>query len=273
MSNKSTHSTVSNIMNELEKGLSEVRNIIAVLSGKGGVGKSIIASALAVGLSMKGYRVALFDADFHGPSIPWILGVENSYLGVTLEGKLIPIELNNLAIISIELLLNDKNAPIIWRGPLKARTILDLMTKTLWGKRDYLIVDLPPGTGDEALTIAQYLRIKPLSAILVLTPGSMVSHIVTKAKEFVKVLGVPLLGAVINMSYFECPVCGTKHYIFGNVDLKDVDILAEIPIDPALAQAVEKSQFVEFMKSDNKSAQILRMLSDIVEARTRDEAH
>jgi len=257
----------------LEEGLKDVKNIIMVLSGKGGVGKSIVASSLAVSLRMMGRSVAILDADFHGPSIPWILGVEGRYVGATLEGKLVPVEVGGIGVVSVELMLNVRTTPIIWRGPLKARAITDLLSQTLWGSRDYLIVDLPPGTGDEPLTIAQQLKVRPLAAVLVLTPGHMVKHIVMKAKEFLNLLEVPLLGVVANMSYFRCPKCGAVTNIFGTLDVGPDEVIAEIPVDQELAVAVERSQLIDYITNNNgETASILRSLGPRVEERLKQVA-
>jgi len=249
--------------------LAPIKHIVAVLSGKGGVGKSLVASSIAICASLSGKKVAIFDADIHGPSIPWIIGVENMFVTMTLEGKIKPVERDSLAILSIELLLDKKASPVIWRGPLKARTILDLLSRTDWGERDLLVIDLPPGTGDEALTIAQFLKNHIDGALLVLTPGLMVSHIVTKAREFLKLLGIPLLGTVINMAYFRCPNCGSIHYILGSYPGDEAsEVIAEIPIDPELAKVVENGQLYDFLRTSNReSAQKLRELTRVVLSR------
>jgi len=251
--------------------LRNIKRVIMVLSGKGGVGKSFIASSLAISFKLMGRDVALLDADFHGPSIPWILGVEDRYPGVTIDGKIIPVDVEGISIVSIELMLDDRKNPIIWRGPMKSKAILELISKTSWGSKDYLIVDLPPGTGDEPLTIAQYLRVKPIVSILVLTPGSMVKHIVEKAKQFLNLLNIPFIGTVINMSYYRCPQCGTITRILGSVDIDPREVLAEIPLDLQLSQAIEKGTLMSFIKdSENETAKILRSLGKIVEDKLKD---
>jgi ATP-binding protein involved in chromosome partitioning len=234
------------------------------MSGKGGVGKSLIASSLAIGLSTKGYSVAVLDADIHGPSIPWIMGLEDRHISIDNDGFITPIEIENIAIISIELLLLNKNMPLIWRGPLKTRAILELLSKTKIGKRDYLIVDMPPGTGDEPLTIAQNLKDKIIGAILVTIPGDLVKHVVTKAEFFLKELNIPLLGIVINMAYFKCPICNTVHKLFGEVDIDHKNIIAEIPIDPTLAQAINNGKLLKYLKEDNETAKSLFKISEFV---------
>ncbi len=253
----------------IEEALKNVRKVLMVLSGKGGVGKSVVAASLALAWSLKGRRVAVLDADIHGPSIPWILGLENAYMYATMEGKLIPPEIRGVAVVSMELLLRDKKQPIIWRGPMKTRALIELIGKTEWGDRDVLVVDLPPGTGDEPLTIAQYLRSKAC-ALLVLTPGAMVKHVVEKAKEFVKILGVKLVGAVMNMSFAICPNCGSRIDLFGSREsLEDVELLEELPLDPEFARAVESSKLVEFLEkcSDREIVGRIKRLAEIVEVK------
>lgn len=232
--------------------LRSVKNVVAVMSGKGGVGKSFVSAALAIALKELGYGVAILDADVHGPSIPWILGAESGFMGATVEGYITPLEVNGIAIASFELLLDRRESPIVWRGPLKTRAIIELVSKTKWGFRDFIIVDMPPGTGDEHLTIAQLLKPFVKGAILVLTPGDLVAHVVKKAEEFMRISGIRLLGAVVNMAYFKCPVCGTIHKIFGEYRVEGVNILAEIPIKPELSQALNEGRLIDYLKNDDK---------------------
>jgi len=254
-------STIDEMIKQVEDALKGIRHVIVVLSGKGGVGKSFIASSLAIGLRLLGRSVAIFDADIHGSSIPWIFGLREHFLGVTIEGKIVPASVNGISILSIELLMQDREQPLIWRGPLKTRTILQLLTSTLWGSHDYLIVDLPPGTGDEPLTIAQFLKTKISGAILVTTPGRLVTHIVAKAKRFVEILNIPLLGIVVNMAYFKCRKCGAEYRAFEMPNL-GVRILAEIPLDFDLERAIEDSKLYEFIESSNTdTAKVLKALA------------
>lgn len=256
------------LVKALAESLRDVKRVLMVLSGKGGVGKSLVAASLAISLSLLGRRVAILDADFHGPSIPWILGVEDRYIGVTIDGRFIPVDVEGVAVMSIELMLRNRSSPVIWRGPLKVRTLIDLLSRTLWGSRDYLIVDLPPGTGDEPLTIVQYLKVKPLAGILILTPGSVVKHVVSKAMEFLNLLSIPLLGVVINMAYLRCPSCRSIVRPFGSVEMEGVEVLAEIPLDPELAEAVDRSDLLGFIKSGKSDvAEILRGLGPGIEQR------
>jgi len=265
MSNSGHSSTIDEMVKQIEEALKDVKHVIVVLSGKGGVGKSFIASALAIGLHLMGRSVAVFDADIHGSSIPWIFGLREHFLGVTMDGKIVPVNIGGISILSVELLMQDREQPLIWRGPLKTRTIIQLLTSTLWGSRDYMIVDLPPGTGDEPLTIAQFLRSKISGAILVTTPGKLVTHIVNKAKRFVEVLNIPLLGVIVNMAYFKCRKCGTEYRAFEVPDL-GVKVLAEIPLDFDLERAIEDSKLLEFIQNESsETAKILKALAKDVD--------
>ena len=234
---------------KVDEALKSIDYIVAVMSGKGGVGKSVISASIALSLVKLGRDVALFDADIHGPSIPWMLGIEDKRLYADNQGRIIPIDVSGLKVVSIELALDNKGTPLIWRGPLKTRAILDLITMTNWGKINYLIVDLPPGTGDEPLTIARYLKPKLRGIILVLTPGKMVAHIVNKAKNFAYVVGVKVLGAVLNMSYVKCPNCGSIIRVFGSLGDIDVNIIEKLPVEPTLAKAVDEGRLHEYLLS------------------------
>lgn len=231
--------------------LGNVKNVLLVMSGKGGVGKSFITASIAVALKELSYSVAIFDADIHGPSIPWILGIENTFLGVTVEGKLIPAEVNGIAIVSFELLLEHKEEPIAWRGPLKTRAIVEILSKTAWGSRDFLIIDMPPGVGDEHLTIIHLLKPLIKGAILVLTPGKLVEHIVKKAKKFLNEADIKLFGAILNMAYFQCPSCGKLHNLYGNYGIEDIEILMKIPIKPGISQAISEGKLLHYLYNDD----------------------
>ena len=244
---ESTIERIKEIRVKVEEALKSIDHVVAVMSGKGGVGKSVISASTALSLVKLGRDVALFDADIHGPSIPWMLGIEDKRLYADNQGRIIPINVSGLKVVSIELALDNKSTPLIWRGPLKTRAILDLITMTNWGKVNYLIVDLPPGTGDEPLTIARYLKPKLRGIILVLTPGKMVAHVVNKAKNFAHVVEVEVLGAVLNMSYIKCPNCGSIIRVFGSLGDIDVNIIEELPIEPMLAKAVDDGRLHEYL--------------------------
>ena len=209
---------------------------IIVLSGKGGVGKSTVSAKLAMALAKKGYKVGLLDCDLHGPSIPKILGVEGERLLV--EGNTIqPFQINeNLKTISIGFALPDSDSPVIWRGPLKMKAIKEFLENTNWGDLDYLIVDLPPGTGDEPLSIIQLISDID-GALIVTTPQDIALLSVRKSINFVKKMGVKIIGVIENMSGFTCPHCGKTTYIFkkggGEKTAKELGLrfLGRIPID------------------------------------------
>lgn len=222
---------------------SHIRHVIGVVSGKGGVGKSFVTSSLAGIMRRAGYSVGILDADITGPSIPKMFGVHGPAVGND-EGSF-PIEAaDGTKIMSVNLLLEDEEAPVIWRGPIIAGAVKQFWTDVQWGNVDYLFVDMPPGTGDVPLTVFQSL---PVDGIIIVTsPQELVSMIVTKAVNMAKMMDVPILGLVENMSYFQCPGCGEKYKIFGDSHLEDVananglKILGRLPVDPKLAAACDK---------------------------------
>jgi len=242
---------------QVEENLKDVRYKIAVISGKGGVGKSFVSAALALALAKLGYNVGLLDLDFHGPSIPKITGIRGMR-PYAVEGKIEPIPLaENLKVLSLELMLDDLDKPIVWRGPLKAKAVTELLYLTNWGKLDYLVFDLPPGTGDEPLSVAQLVP-EPRGAIIVTTPSSLAGTVVKKAVEFCIQLDLPIKGIVENMSYFKCPVCGTIHKVFGEGATEEVagkyniDIIARIPIHPDLSRALDEGTLPSLVLRNDK---------------------
>ncbi len=228
----------------------DIKNVIVVMSGKGGVGKSIVAASLSIALSKLGKRVAALDADIHGPSIPWLMGVENERMMADDDGRILPVDAEGVKVVSVELALDRKDLPLIWRGPLKTRAVIDLLSLVKWGNIDYLVVDLPPGTGDEPQTVVRYLKNKVLGAILVMIPGNMVSHIVRKAKNFASILGIKVIGAVINMAYFRCPHCGKTTDIFGKGNTVDVEVLARLPLEPRVAELADGGMLTKLFDDD-----------------------
>lgn len=223
--------------------LSHVRHVIGVVSGKGGVGKSLVTSLLATQFSRKGYKTAVLDADITGPSIPKMFGVtgkaEGSDLGI------FPKKTHgDISIMSINLLLDSEDAPVIWRGPLIGNAVKQFWTDVIWNDVDYMFIDMPPGTGDVPLTVFQSL---PVDGIIVVTsPQDLVSLIVKKAANMAKMMHIPVLGLVENMSYYKCPDCGREEEIFGKSKLPQVaadmglDILGRMPIDSRLAQLCDE---------------------------------
>lgn len=228
---------------------STVKHVIGVVSGKGGVGKSFVTAMLSVLLSRKGYNVGILDADVTGPSIPKMFGITQK--AKANEFGLIPEHThNNIQIMSVNLLLEQEDTPVIWRGPLLANTVKQFWTEVVWGELDYLLIDMPPGTGDVPLTVFQSI---PLDGIIVVTsPQDLVSMIVKKAYNMAKQMNIPILGLVENMSYVKCPKCGNELPVFGESKLKEisdeigVDILGRIPIDPEIAKLVDAGNFERF---------------------------
>jgi Mrp family chromosome partitioning ATPase len=215
------------------------------MSGKGGVGKSSVTVSLAAAMAKKGFRVGVMDADVTGPSIPTAFGMDGRAVG---DGESIfpEITAGGIKVISLNLLLENKADPVIWRGSLISGVIKQFWTDVRWGELDYLFIDMPPGTGDVPLTVFQSI---PVDGIVVVTsPQDLVSLIVTKAVRMADMMHKPILGVVENYSYFQCDKCGEKHFIFGHSDLdkvaKDagVNVLANIPMDPAMAEAMDKGE-------------------------------
>lgn len=222
---------------------SRVNKVIGVVSGKGGVGKSLVTSLLAVSMQRKGYKAAVLDADITGPSIPTAFGLTERAVG---DGESIfpEVTAGGIEVISLNLLLENKGDPVVWRGSLLSGVVKQFWTDVRWGQLDYLFIDMPPGTGDVPLTVFQSI---PVDGIVVVTsPQDLVSLIVTKAVRMANMMSKPILGVVENYSYFQCPNCGEKHYIFGQSNLEqvaaeeNVKILARVPMDPAMAAAMDQ---------------------------------
>ena len=230
-----------------------VKKVIAVVSGKGGVGKSTVTSMLAVAMSRKGKRVAVLDADITGPSAPTAFGV-NECRGATEDGLYAAMTETGIQVMSINLLLDNSTDPVVWRGPVIAGAVKQFWTDVIWEDVDYMFVDMPPGTGDVPLTVFQSL---PVDGIVIVTsPQDLVSMIVTKAVKMANMMHVPVLGFVENYSYLECPDCGKKIHVFGKSHLDEVaaelnvPILARLPIDPAVAESYDSGK-MEQVNTDN----------------------
>ena len=223
--------------------LSSVKKVIGVVSGKGGVGKSLVTSMLAVTAQTMGYQTAVLDADITGPSIPQAFGVHGNAEGSD-EGIYPMISKLGTRIMSVNLLLEKEDQPVVWRGPVISGVIQQFWQEVVWGDVDYMFVDMPPGTGDVPLTVFQSLPVDGI--VIVTTPQDLVTLIVKKAVNMAKMMNVPILGIVENMSYFECPDCGKKHSIFGESKIDevakelDIPVLAKLPINPANAALVDK---------------------------------
>ena len=232
-----------------------VKKVIAVVSGKGGVGKSTVTSSLAVAMAKKGYKVGILDADITGPSIPTAFGVTECS-GANEDGLYPAITKGGIQVMSINLLLDNSTDPVVWRGPVIAGAVKQFWTDVVWQDVDYLFVDMPPGTGDVPLTVFQSL---PVDGIVIVTsPQDLVSMIVAKAVNMANMMQIPVLGFVENYSYLECPDCGKKIEVFGKSKLDsvakkfDLPILARLPIDPKVAEAYDagKMESVDVSRVD-----------------------
>ena len=222
-----------------------IKHVIGVVSGKGGVGKSMVTSSLAVLMSKMGYKVGILDADITGPSIPKSFGINSKVYQNELG--ILPAETKNgIKIMSINLLLEDKEAPVLWRGPVIAGAVKQFWKDVVWGDLDYLFVDCPPGTGDVPLTVFQSLPLD--GAVIVTSPQDLVSMIVKKAYNMANMMNIPVLGIVENMSSVICPECKTEFKIFGSgsegiAEELGLDLLGKMPIDVDLAKAVDNGSF------------------------------
>ena len=228
--------------------LSNIKHVIGVVSGKGGVGKSFVTSTLAAKLRKQGKKVGILDADITGPSIPKMFGVHGP--AEAIEEGTYPIEAEDgTKIMSINLLLEDEEKPVVWRGPVIAGAVKQFWTDIIWGELDYLLVDMPPGTGDVPLTVFQSL---PIDGIVIVTsPQELVRMIVKKAYYMAEMMDVPVLGVVENYSYIECPDCGKKMQVFGESHIDEVakelgiDVLGKMPLDPAFASKADEGKIFD----------------------------
>ena len=227
---------------------SNIKHVIAVVSGKGGVGKSMVTSLLAVLLSRKGYKVGILDADITGPSIPKSFGVKTP----AIQGELgiMPAETQNgIKIMSVNMMLKESDTPVIWRGPVIAGVVKQFWQDVVWGELDYLLVDCPPGTGDVPLTVFQTISLDGI--VIVTSPQDLVSLIVKKAFNMAKMMNIPVIGMVENMSYVECPDCGKQFSVFGEgsesvAEETGTPLLAKMPIDINLARMIDNGSIEHF---------------------------
>ena len=231
---------------------SHVNKVIAVVSGTGGVGKSMVTASLARMMREQGFSVGIMDADITGPSIPKMYGIHESAKGS--DAGMFPCEAKDgTRIMSVNLLLEHEEDPVIWRGPVIAGVVKQFWTDVMWGELDYLFIDMPPGTGDVPLTVFQSLPVD--GVVIVTSPQDLVRMIVKKAYNMAEAMHIPVLGIVENYSYLKCPDCGKKISVFGESHIDEiagelgVPVLGKMPIDPALAEAVESEKFYE---SDNQ---------------------
>lgn len=228
---------------------SRIKKVIGIVSGKGGVGKSIVSSILAVNMNRKGFKTAVLDADITGPSIPKAFGIKEKAAGS--EEGIFPAEsATGINIMSVNLMLENDTDPVIWRGPVIAGVVKQFWNEVIWGDLDYLLVDMPPGTGDVPLTVFQSLPVD--GVIIVTSPQELVEMIVKKAYNMAKMMNVPVLGLVQNMSYLLCPDCGRMIYIYGEgkgeQTAKELSIpsYASLPIDPSIAALCDAGKIEEF---------------------------
>ena len=220
-----------------------VKKVIAVVSGKGGVGKSTVTCSLAAAMAARGKKVGILDADITGPSIPRAFGIHQHAMGT--DDGILPVETaGGIKMMSLNLLTDNETDPVIWRGPVIAGAVEQFWTDVVWGELDYLFVDMPPGTGDVPLTVFQSL---PVDGVVVVTaPQTLVGMIVTKAVRMAEMMKVPVLGLVENYSFFRCPDCGGEHPIFGESTIDalgaelNLPVLAKLPLDSALANAMDE---------------------------------
>lgn len=226
-----------------------VSKVYGVVSGKGGVGKSMVTSQLAVAMRREGYNVAVLDADITGPSIPKAFGVHGRAIGT--EDAILPVESRTgIQLMSVNLLLENETDPVIWRGPVIGGVVQQFWGDVLWQDVDYMFVDMPPGTGDVALNVFQTLPID--GVIIVASPQELVSMVVEKAVKMAQMMHIPIVGLVENMSYVSCPDCGRKIYLFGEGKTEEaaakygLPVLAKMPIDPALAKLVDEGDIESF---------------------------
>lgn len=249
-------------LKEKQNELSNVKKVFGIVSGKGGVGKSLVTSMLAVLSQRKGIKTAILDADVTGPSIPKAFGLKEKAIGM--DKYLLPVKSKTgISIMSTNLLLENDTDPVIWRGPLLANSVKQFWSDVIWGDVDYMYVDMPPGTSDVALTVFQSL---PIDGIIIVTsPQDLVSMIVGKAVKMANMMNVPIIGIVENMSYFKCKKCGKNHKIYGESHIEEIakkyniDVISKLPIDSDIATACDRG-LIELFTNDN-----LDNLSDFID--------
>lgn len=267
MSEPRPHTLTFELLSGARDRLGRIKHKVMVISGKGGVGKTFVSCMLSLALAERGYAVSLLDADIHGSSIPQMMGVREARHFASEEG-ILPVEGPlGVKLVAINLMLDSPDLPVVWRGPLKSRAILELLAKVAWPPSDFLIVDLPPGTGDEAITIAQ--SIKDLSGAIVVTAPNVLSEVVvSKAINFVVKNKIKLLGIVENMSYFKCPKSGEIYYLLGKSSGERLaakfgtKLLAKIPLDPLIGEALDKGVPYLLAFPDGEAAKAVRELAN-----------
>ncbi len=239
--------------------LSNIKNVIVVMSGKGGVGKSSFSSMIAITLQKKGYKVGILDADITGPSIPKLFGVHGNP-EMTEFGAYPLKSANGIAVMSMNLLLPNDEEPVVWRGPIVSGVIKQFWEEVVWGDLDYLVIDMPPGTGDAQLTILQNLPVN--GVYMVSSPQDLANMIVRKGIKMVNMMNIPVLGIAENMSYLSCPDCGKKIQLFGESSIAEtcknykVPLIGKFPLDPQLAQLGDAGKIEEY------DGEVLKIMMD-----------
>lgn len=229
--------------------LSNIKRVIGVVSGKGGVGKSLVTSMMAVTMNRKGYKTAILDADITGPSIPKVFSIDQKP-GASELGLFPAKSKTGIQLMSINFLLKNETDPVIWRGPILGNTVKQFWSEVIWGDVDYMFIDMPPGTGDVPLTVFQSIKVDGI--IIVTSPQELVSMIVAKAVNMAKSMNVPIIGLVENMAYFKCPGCDQVYHIFGESTIEKIaeqhqlPVLARLPIDPQIAALCDKGRIEEY---------------------------
>ena len=245
--------------------LSSVKHVIGVVSGKGGVGKSLVTSMMAVNMQRRDFKCAILDADITGPSIPKAFGIKERVTGNDV-GLIPPSSTTGIDVMSVNLLMDNETEPVVWRGPVIAGTVKQFWKDTIWNDVDIMFVDCPPGTGDVPLTVFQSI---PLDGIIIVSsPQELVSMIVQKAANMASMMNIPVLGVVENMSYVKCPDCGKEIKVFGDSHIEEVaekfgyDLLARIPMDPKLSALVDRGM-IELMENDYMDQAVTRILEKL----------
>ena len=243
-----------------ENPFSSIAHVIGVVSGKGGVGKSLVTASLANLMAQQGYETGILDADITGPSIPKMYGLHGPAVGD--DNGLYPLQTDNgISVMSVNLILPEEEAPVIWRGPIIANMVKQFYTDVIWGQLDYLFVDMPPGTGDVPLTVFQSLPVEGI--VIVTSPQDLVKMIVTKAYRMASQMEIPVLGVVENYSWITCPDCGKKISLFGESHIDEVaeqlriPVLGRLPIRPELAEAADRGSFAGAVCDELDAAAVL----------------
>ena len=247
---------------------SNIKRAVGIVSGKGGVGKSLVTSLLAAAAQRKGKNAAILDADITGPSIPRAFGIRER-IAADDDGMIPAVSKKGTKVVSLNLMVDDETSPVIWRGPILAGVVKQFWSECSWGDVDYMFIDMPPGTGDVPLTVMQSIKLDGI--VIVTTPQDLVTMIVEKAVNMARLMNIPVLALVENMSYMQCPDCGKKLYPFGegkveeNAERYGISVTAQIPIDPVLAKACDSGN-VESYETDALD-KIMDMLEKIPESR------